>query len=414
MMVLAVVAGCGTGSPSSGSASVVPTVAGPGRGADPPLSGEGAAIAPSGTPAGTTTTTPLGPVAAVSAAPGFGTSGMAPADPVSITVTRGVIDALTMTGPAGAAVSGSLSPDRRMWTLGQVLGFDAVYTVTGTATGTDGQRVPITGTFGTATADTMVRDTVYPGDDAVVGVAAPVIVYFGVEPVDRAAVAAHVTVTSEPAVEGAWAWIHHDDGRWGLDYRTKDYWPAGTKIHLSARLFGVQLAPGAHGAADITSDFSVGRNQVVIADVNSHDLVVKRDGAVVASYAASYGRGSDNGDPNLITRSGTHIVTEFSETKLMSNPRYGYTNVPEKWAVRISDNGEFIHANPASGGAQGNSNVTHGCVNLSLSDAEDYFRSAIWGDPVEVSGTSVTLGPDDGDLYDWAMTWEQWKAIPVN
>ena len=220
-MVVAVVAGCGTGSPSSGSASAVPTVAGPGRGADPPLSGEGAAIAPSGTPAGTTTPTPA-PVAAVSAAPGFGTVGMAPADPVSITVTRGVIDALTMTGPAGAAVSGSLSPDRRMWTLGQVLGFDAVYTVTGTATGTDGQRVPITGTFGTPTADTMVRDTVYPGDDAVVGVAAPVIVYFGVEPVDRAAVAAHVTVTSEPAVEGAWAWIHHDDGRWGLDYRTKD------------------------------------------------------------------------------------------------------------------------------------------------------------------------------------------------
>ena len=213
-MVVAVVAGCGTGSPSSGSASAVPTVAGPGRGADPPLSGEGAAIAPSGTPAGTTTTTPTpAPVAAVSAAPGFGTVGMAPADPVSITVTRGVIDALTMTGPAGAAVSGSLSPDRRMWTLGQVLGFDAVYTVTGTATGTDGQRVPITGTFGTATADTMVRDTVYPGDDAVVGVAAPVIVYFGVEPVDKAAVAAHVTLTSEPAVEGGWAWIHHDDGR---------------------------------------------------------------------------------------------------------------------------------------------------------------------------------------------------------
>ncbi len=62
---------------------------------------------------------------------------------------------------------------------------------------------------------------------------------------------------------------------------------------------------------DITSDFSIGRNQVVIADVNSHDLVVKRDGAVVASYPASYGRGWDTGDPNLITRSGTHIVTEF-------------------------------------------------------------------------------------------------------
>ena len=32
--------------------------------------------------------------------------------------------------------------------------------------------------------------------------------------------------------------------------------------------------------------------------------------------------------------------------------------------MRISNNGEFIHANPASTDAQGSSNVTHGCVNL--------------------------------------------------
>ena len=36
---------------------------------------------------------------------------------------------------------------------------------------------------------------------------------------DKAAVAAHVTLTSTPAVEGAWAWIKHDDGRWGYDDR---------------------------------------------------------------------------------------------------------------------------------------------------------------------------------------------------
>ena len=87
---------------------------------------------------------------------------------------------------------------------------------------------------------------------------------------------------------------------------------------------------------------------MVIADVNSHELLVQRDGATVASYPASYGRGEDTGDPNLITRSGIHVVNGLDETKLMSNPRYGYTDVPEKWAVRISNNGEFIHANPAS------------------------------------------------------------------
>jgi hypothetical protein len=139
-------------------------------------------------------------VAAVSASPGFGTTGMAPAQPVTVTVARGVIDTLSMTGPDGAALAGTVSADRTSWTLGQNLAFGAAYTVTGTATGTDGRQVPITGTFGTAGTDTAIRDTVYPGDGAEVGVAAPVIVYFGVEPVDKAAVAKHVTLTSTPAV----------------------------------------------------------------------------------------------------------------------------------------------------------------------------------------------------------------------
>ena len=82
----------------------------------------------------------------------------------------------------------------------------------------------------------------------------------------------------------------------------------------------------------------------------------------MASYPASDGCGEDTGNPNLITRSGIHVVNGLDETKLMSNPRYGYTDIPEKWAVRISNNGEFIHANPASSDAQGTSNVTHGCV----------------------------------------------------
>ena len=336
---------------------------------------------------------------------------MAPAEPVSITVAQGTIDTLTMTGPDGTPVAGAVSPDHRTWTLGQVLGFGAVYTVTGTATGTDGRQVPITGSY--ATADTQVRDTVYPGDDAVVGVAAPVILYFGVEPADKAAVAARVTLTSTPAVQGAWAWIRHDDGRWGLDYRTKEYWPAGTKIHVSAKLSGVELAPGAYGAADITSDFTIGRNQVVLADANAHNLVIQQNGVTVASYDASYGSGDDIGDPNRVTRSGTHIVMDRQETTTMSNPAYGYSNVPEKWAVRISDNGEFIHQNQYTVADQGVVNVSHGCINLSAQSAQAYFESAIYGDPVQVTSTSVPLSAADGDIYDWALTWDQWKASSV-
>jgi lipoprotein-anchoring transpeptidase ErfK/SrfK len=401
--VLIAVAGCGSSGADAVVVTVTSTLAVDGH---PDASTETTDAADGG---GMSATLDVAP-AVVTASPAFGTADLAPSQPVTVGVAGGALDAVSMISADGVPVAGVVSADRRTWTVGEPLRFGQTYTVTGSATVEDGQKVPISGTFSTVPDTAAVRNTVYPGDDVVVGVAAPITVYFGVEPVDKAAVAARVTLTSDPAVEGAWAWVQHIDGRWALDYRTKSYWPAGTKVHVSARLFGVVLAPGAYGAADITSDFVIGRNQVVLADVNSHQLVVQRDGATVATYPASYGRGEDTGDPNLITRSGIHVVNGMDETKLMSNPRYGYSDVPEKWAVRISNNGEFIHANPASSGAQGNSNVTHGCVNLSLADAEAYFHSAIWGDPVEVTGTSVFLGPDDGDIYIWAMSWDQWKA----
>ena len=69
--------------------------------------------------------------------------------------------------------------------------------------------------------------------------------------------------------------------------------------------------------------------------------------------------------PRNITRSGIHVVTEKYEDFYMTNPAAGYSNAHERYAVRISNNGEFIHANPASSGAQGSTNVTNGCINLS-------------------------------------------------
>jgi hypothetical protein len=95
----------------------------------------------------------------------------------------------------------------------------------------------------------------------------------------------------------------------------------------------------------------------------------------------------------------------------MTNPAAGYANVRERFAVRISNNGEFIHANPASSGAQGNSNVTNGCINLSIEDAEQYFNTAMYGDPVEVTGTRIELSYADGDIWDWAVPWSEWKSM---
>ena len=112
-----------------------------------------------------------------------------------------------------------------------------------------------------------------------------------------------------------------------------------------------------------------------------------------------------------VTRNGIHVVSEKYSDFYMSNPAAGYNHIHERWAVRISNNGEFIHANPSSAGAQGNTNVTNGCINLSTANAEQYFGSAIYGDPVEVTGSTIELSYSDGDIWDWAVPWDTWVGM---
>ncbi len=346
----------------------------------------------------------------MTASPAFGSTTLAPADPVKVSVAQGKITALTFTSPSGKVLKGTISPDGSSWTLGEVLGYGKTYTVAGSATGTDGRVSPISGRYTTLQPKTQVRTTISPGDGKVVGVATSVIVSFSVEPTDRELIAKRISITTTPEVEGAWVWVQHDDKQWALDFRTKDYWPANTKVHVEANVYGMKFADGSYGKSDVTSDFTIGRSQIVKADVNSHFLQVYRDGALVASYPASYGKGDT---PDKITRSGIHVVNDMFPQKLMSNPKYGYVNQLERWAVRISDNGEFIHANPNTVGDQGNTNVSHGCVNLSLADAEAFYKSALLGDPVEITGTSINLSSSDGDLFDWTYSWSQWENLSV-
>ena len=352
------------------------------------------------------------PVATVTASPALGDQQLSPTEPVTITVAKGTITSLTVSNPEGAPLTGTLSADKTSWALAEPLGYGRTYTVTGTAIGTDGTTVPITGSYTTVTPAAKVTSKISPGDGDVVGVAAPVIVRFGSAPTDRAQVEKHVTITTTPHVDGAWAWITHDGDTWpSLDWRPQAYWPAGTTVHVESDLYGLALGGGTFGGDKVTSDFTIGRNQVVLADANSHNMVVQQNGVTVATYDASYGSGDIIGDPNRVTRSGIHIVMDKQETTTMSNPAYGYTNVTEHWAVRISDNGEFIHQNQNTVADQGVDNVSHGCVNLSAENAQAYFQTAIYGDPVEVTGTSVQLSPADGDIYDWAIPWSTWTTL---
>lgn len=69
----------------------------------------------------------------------------------------------------------------------------------------------------------------------------------------------------------------------------------------------------------------------------------------------------------------------------------------------------IVHALASSMWAQGNTNVSHGCLNLSPADASWYFDRAVAGDVVEIRGTG---GPDlqvwqNGD---WSVPWDAWHT----
>jgi lipoprotein-anchoring transpeptidase ErfK/SrfK len=372
------------------------------------------------TSSSSTSSTPQLPSATITASPALGAKNLSPSGAIAIKVANGTISALTMTNPTGKVVTGALSADKTSWTLGEVLGFGKTYTVTGTAVGQDGKQTPIKGTYTMLPESAKADSTITPGDGQAVGIAQPVIISFPVEPVDKAAIEKKLKITTTPAVEGSWGWIHHD-GYWGVDWRPADYWPAGTKVHVEANLYGLKYADNAYGSSDLTSDFTIGRSQVVYADANSYKIVVKQGctkandqsscTSTVATYDASYGSGDDIGDPNRVTRSGIHVVNELLPVHKMSNPAYGYSNVTEYWDVRISNNGEFIHQNQGTASDQGVVNVSHGCINLNAVNAEKYFKSALIGDPVEVTGTSVKLSAEDGDLFDWTYSYAQWKQF---
>ncbi|HKR49770.1 MAG TPA: Ig-like domain-containing protein [Pseudonocardiaceae bacterium] len=351
---------------------------------------------------------PPRPQAQVSTQPGDGATDISPTLPVSVQVTGGALHQVTLTNPDGKIVAGTLSADRRSWTSTEPLGYGRTYTWNGTAAGPDAILVPVTGSFTTIKPRRQVHATVNIGDGDTVGVAAPVILQFDHHVSDKAAVERALQVQTSMPTEGSWAWLPDDNGGSRAHYRPKDYWQSGTQVSVAAKLYGVAYGDGSYGEEDLTTSFTIGRAQIVKADVNSHRMIVIRDGQEVMNFPASYGLASD---PNRHTTNGVHVVMNKSQRVLMTNPAYDYYNIPMYWAVRISNNGEYIHANPESTGAQGSTNVTHGCVNLSTERAKQYFETAIFGDPVEVTNSPTPLSAADGDIYDWTIPWDTWKTM---
>ncbi|AZI58871.1 L,D-transpeptidase [Nakamurella antarctica] len=371
-----------------------------------------------GTEAETAGTTPsVEPGLNIVSMPSFGSADLAPVTAVTITVFNASITALAVTSDTDqAALTGQISPDGSTWTLTERMSYATTYEVSGKATGRDGVEAPITGTYSTvAPADTQ-RASFQLIEGGVYGVAVPIIVTFAGTVADKAAAErTFKVVTDKDDIEGSWAWLQEEDiqgtGTFQsrAHFRPEEYWPGNTNVTVTADLYGVNLGGGAWGREDLARNFTIGRSQITIADVNTFRLVVNVDGVESKNYPVSYGRSTE--DPELETRSGVHVVQEKFDVFEMCNPKYGYCGFKANWAVRISNNGEFIHENAAVTASLGIENVSHGCVNMSPADAKDFYDNALYGDPVEVSGTSTQLSPADGDIFDWTYSYQQWRTF---
>ncbi len=331
-----------------------------------------------------------------------------PTAAISVQVGDGWLQKVALTNSSGKVIAGSFNEDRTIYTITEPLGYDSTYTWSGSAVGHDGKAVPVTGKFNTVAPTKKIGGGFQLADGQTVGVAAPIIIQFDAPIGDKAAVEKALSVTTNPPVEGSWAWLPDESKGARAHWRTREYYPAGTTVNVDAKLYGLPFGDGAFGADDISLHFQIGRRQVVKAEVSSHRIRVVTDAGVIMDFPCSYGEADK---ARNVTRNGIHVVSEKYSDFYMSNPAAGYSNAHERWAVRISNNGEFIHANPSSAGAQGNTNVTNGCINLSTGDAQEYYGTAIYGDPVEVTGSSIQLSYSDGDIWDWAVDWDTWVAM---
>ncbi|MEU7653513.1 Ig-like domain-containing protein [Micromonospora taraxaci] len=312
---------------------------------------------------------------------------------------------------AGKAVEGTLAADGKSWLPAGALAYGTAYTATVTATGDDGRPATATSTFTTmAKPGNQVRVTSFLGDNQVVGVGMPLIVKFsrGIPEDYRDDVQRRMTVTSTPAQEGIWHWVSPTEVR----YRPKEFWKTDSKVSYRVQAGGLPMGDGWYGRADLSVDIKIGPAVVMTVDNKTKRMTVTRNGSVIKTIPVSLGKKSTP------SSSGTMVVIEKLRKTVFDTfeelgPEEGYRTKID-FAQRLTWGGEFIHAAPWSEGQQGTTNVSHGCVNVSMANGDWLFKNTQIGDPITVKGTERKLQNGNG-WTDWNMSWDEYvkgSALP--
>jgi lipoprotein-anchoring transpeptidase ErfK/SrfK len=399
---------------SQANGQVTTWVGGPSTGPDTPGGQTGASASPSAGP----------PSLAV--VPVSGDNGFSVLDPVIVTAVSARLDTVTVVDSRGAAVPGQFDAAHQVWRSTQALAYNTAYTVTAAAVGSDGQRLQHSSGFHTVRPANLTmaylranvglalsaRDTY--------GVGQPIVVNFDEKITDRAAAQQALQVVTSPPVEGAWHWFSDQELHW----RPKEYWPSGTKVTVTAAIYGKTFGNGLYGQANSSASFTIGPSRIAIADDKTFHMQVWQDGKMIRDIPVAMGlhesiRSNNGMWIDLRTHEGVHVVLDHAQVTRMKSSSFGLTgpgayDEDVYWTTHISYSGEYVHAAPWSVGQQGHSDASHGCVNVNEQNAIWFYNTFIPGDIVDIRNTGLKLDATDG-LGDWTLGWDAWvrgSAIP--
>lgn len=354
--------------------------------------------------------------------PDDGASDVDPLAPVSVQATDGTLVSVTLTNEQGRTIPGITTPDQTSWKPGEPLGYGRTYTVEAVADNAAGATATRTSTFTTLRPrnQTKVYLTTTGGaaltDGGTYGVGTVVVAHFDEPLADRATAERRLRVSTEPAVEGSWYWIDDQNAHW----RPRDYLQSGSRVTVEALLYGVRLGDDLYGQEDTRTSFTIGPSHISIADDTTKQVVVYENGTVVRTMPTSMGMGGSetvNGQTiSFWTQPGIYTVMDKANPVIMDSSTYGLpinSRLGYKesiaYATRISTDGIYLHQLDSTVWAQGNTNVSHGCLNLNGDNARWFYEFSNPGDVVEIRNT----GGAPLEVWqngDWSVSWDQWQA----
>ena len=229
--------------------------------------------------------------------------------------------------------------------------------------------------------------TFNPVNGSIAGAAKPIYINFQRPIANRALAEQAIHISSNPPVPGRFYWTSDTQVRW----RPQDFWPAGTVVDIDA--------------SGTKSSFTVPEQLVATIDNKSLQMEIHRNGELVKTFPVSMGKkGYD-------TKNGTYYVLEKFADIVMDSSTYGVPvddpsgdgyKLKVQDAVRIDNSGIFVHSAPWSVGSQGESNVSHGCINLSPANAQWFYDNFGSGDAVVIKNSTGIYNQPDG-ASDWQM-----------